>query len=76
LRACCVTQAAVGWAVQPATSSPAGADLDEEQRVHGEKVAGEELLPMLREEGAPGGLPAAWRGRQALPTQDPLDRGR
>src|SRR4051794_23692490 len=62
---------------------PPRAELDEkediqplqQERVDAEEVAGEELRPMLREEGAPGGVPAPGRGRQIMPTQDALDRG-
>jgi hypothetical protein len=48
----------------------------QEECVHREEAAGEELLPVLREEGAPGGAPAPGGGRQALSAQDPVRCGK
>ena len=59
---------------------PPRAELDEdediqplqEERVHGEEVAGEQLVAVLREEGAPRCAPAPGSGRQGMPPEDPL----
>src|SRR5436190_16686699 len=46
LRACCVTQAAVGWAVQPARCTrrvPTSKEEEDVQRLHEQRLDGEEV---------------------------------
>jgi len=46
----------------------------QEQRVDGEEVAGDQVVPVVRQEGSPGAAPALGRGRQAVLAEDALDR--